>query len=64
MRNLDVPWARCGPARVVRETILQFVLAPLIDLYIRPRVVGRDLFSTLRIRSSSWPTTPATSTRR
>jgi 1-acyl-sn-glycerol-3-phosphate acyltransferase len=47
MRNIDVPWARCAPARAVRETILQFVLAPLMDLYTRPRVFGRDVFSRL-----------------
>jgi 1-acyl-sn-glycerol-3-phosphate acyltransferase len=47
MRNIDVPWARCAPARAVRETILQFVLAPLMDLYTRPRVYGRDVFSRL-----------------
>jgi 1-acyl-sn-glycerol-3-phosphate acyltransferase len=47
MRNIDVPWARCAPARAVRETILQFVLAPLMDLYTRPRVYGREVFSRL-----------------
>jgi 1-acyl-sn-glycerol-3-phosphate acyltransferase len=47
MRNIDVPWARCAPARAVRETILQFVLAPLMDLYTRPRVIGREVFSRL-----------------
>jgi 1-acyl-sn-glycerol-3-phosphate acyltransferase len=47
MRNIDVPWARCAPARAVRETILQFVLAPLMDLYMRPRVYGREVFSRL-----------------
>jgi 1-acyl-sn-glycerol-3-phosphate acyltransferase len=47
MRNIDVPWARCAPARAVRETILQFVLAPLMDLYLRPRVFGKDVFSRL-----------------
>ncbi len=47
MRNLDVPWARCAPARFVRESILQFVLAPLMDIYMRPRVVGRDVFRRL-----------------
>ena len=45
MRKLDVPWARCAPARMLRETILQFGLAPLMDLYTRPRVRGRDMFS-------------------
>jgi 1-acyl-sn-glycerol-3-phosphate acyltransferase len=47
MRNIDVPWARCAPARAVRETILQFVLAPLMDLYTRPRVYGREVFGRL-----------------
>jgi 1-acyl-sn-glycerol-3-phosphate acyltransferase len=47
MRTLDVPWARCAPARMLRETILQFGLAPLMDLYTRPRVRGRDMFSRL-----------------
>jgi 1-acyl-sn-glycerol-3-phosphate acyltransferase len=47
MRNIDVPWARCAPARAVRETILQFVLSPLMDLYTRPRVYGREVFSRL-----------------
>ena len=47
MRNLDVPWARCAPARMVRESILQFILAPLMDIYMRPRVVGRDVFADL-----------------
>src|SRR3954467_9054292 len=47
MRNLDVPWARCAPARWVRETILQFVPAPLMDVYLRPRVIGRDVFRRL-----------------
>jgi 1-acyl-sn-glycerol-3-phosphate acyltransferase len=47
MRNIDVPWARCAPARAVRETILQFILAPLMDLYMRPRVFGKDVFDRL-----------------
>jgi 1-acyl-sn-glycerol-3-phosphate acyltransferase len=42
-----VPWARCAPARMVRESILQFVLAPLMDLYTRPRVSGREVFRRL-----------------
>jgi 1-acyl-sn-glycerol-3-phosphate acyltransferase len=47
MRNIDVPWARCAPARAVRETILQFILGPLMDLYMRPRVFGKDVFNRL-----------------
>jgi 1-acyl-sn-glycerol-3-phosphate acyltransferase len=47
VRRLDVRWARCGWARMLRETILQFVLAPLMDLYTRPRVYGRELLEKL-----------------
>jgi 1-acyl-sn-glycerol-3-phosphate acyltransferase len=47
MRQVDVPWARCAPARMVRETILQFGLAPLMDIYMRPRVYGREVFRRL-----------------
>ena len=44
MSNMDVPWARCAPARVVRETILQFGLRPLMSLYTRLLVFGRERF--------------------
>jgi 1-acyl-sn-glycerol-3-phosphate acyltransferase len=47
MRQIDVPWARCAPARMVREAILQFGLSPLMDLYTRPRVYGREVFRRL-----------------
>ena len=47
MRRLDVPWARCGFARALRETILQFCLAPLMGLYTRARVYGREQFEQL-----------------
>jgi 1-acyl-sn-glycerol-3-phosphate acyltransferase len=47
MRNLDVPWARCRAARMTREAILQFGLAPLMDLYTRARVHGRVRFDDL-----------------
>jgi 1-acyl-sn-glycerol-3-phosphate acyltransferase len=47
MRKLDVPWARCRPARMLRETILQFGLGPLIDTYTKARVYGRDRFNEL-----------------
>jgi 1-acyl-sn-glycerol-3-phosphate acyltransferase len=36
-------WARSRPAVVVRELILNAVLGPLIDLYTRRRIVGREL---------------------
>ncbi|HYZ30258.1 MAG TPA: 1-acyl-sn-glycerol-3-phosphate acyltransferase [Thermoleophilaceae bacterium] len=44
MRNMDVPWARCAPARMARETILQFGLRPLIGMYARLDVFGRERF--------------------
>jgi 1-acyl-sn-glycerol-3-phosphate acyltransferase len=47
MRTLDVPWARCAPARMVRESILQFILAPLMNIYTRERVWGREVFDRL-----------------
>src|SRR4051794_30334348 len=46
VQNLDVPWARCGVARFARETILQFGLGPMMDLYTRARVSGRERFGT------------------
>ena len=33
--SLDIPWARCGPARAVRETIQSFILGP-VDRLLRP----------------------------
>jgi len=47
MRTLDVPWARCAPARMVRESILQFILAPLMNIYTRERVWGREVFDRM-----------------
>jgi 1-acyl-sn-glycerol-3-phosphate acyltransferase len=44
MGNMDVPWARCLPARMARETILQLGLAPLMGLYTRLRVAGLERF--------------------
>src|SRR3954452_12688495 len=47
IRKMDVPWARCRPARLARETILQFGLRPLMALYTRLRVHGRDRFDDI-----------------
>jgi 1-acyl-sn-glycerol-3-phosphate acyltransferase len=47
MRRLDVPWARCGFARTLREAILGFGLGPLMDLYTRAKVFGREQFTEL-----------------
>jgi 1-acyl-sn-glycerol-3-phosphate acyltransferase len=47
MRNIDVPWARCAPARVARETILQFGLRPLMGVYTHMHVYGRERFDEI-----------------
>jgi 1-acyl-sn-glycerol-3-phosphate acyltransferase len=39
--QLDVPWARRTPARIVRELFLMAVLGPTMDVYTRRRVHGR-----------------------
>jgi 1-acyl-sn-glycerol-3-phosphate acyltransferase len=44
MGQMDVPWARCLPARMARESILQFVLAPLMGVYTRLRTSGLERF--------------------
>jgi len=46
--RLDVRWARCAPARAVRETIISAVLGPMIDWYARTKVTGREHFRDLR----------------
>jgi 1-acyl-sn-glycerol-3-phosphate acyltransferase len=40
-------WARSGAAGAVRAGVLRGVLGPLIDLYTRPRVLGRDHLAEL-----------------
>jgi len=47
MARLDVPWARCGFARRVREAFLTLVLGPMIDCYIRTRTHGRERFKDI-----------------
>jgi 1-acyl-sn-glycerol-3-phosphate acyltransferase len=44
MARLDVPWARCGIARHVRQTILSCVLGPMIHYYMRVRTHGAEQF--------------------
>ena len=43
-----MPWARCAPARLARETILSGFLAPVMAWYVRRRTEGRDVFDGLR----------------
>jgi 1-acyl-sn-glycerol-3-phosphate acyltransferase len=45
---LDMPWARCAPARFARETILSGFFAPVMAWYVRRRVEGREVFSGAR----------------
>src|SRR3954451_18575589 len=47
MARLDVPWARCGIARHVRQTILSCVLGPMIRYYMRVRTHGAEQFEEL-----------------
>jgi 1-acyl-sn-glycerol-3-phosphate acyltransferase len=43
----DLSWARSGVASAVRQVILSCVLGPIIDLYTRRRIVGREHLSGL-----------------
>jgi 1-acyl-sn-glycerol-3-phosphate acyltransferase len=45
--TLDRSWARSGAAGAVREALLLGVLSPLIDLYTRGRVLGREHLAAL-----------------
>jgi 1-acyl-sn-glycerol-3-phosphate acyltransferase len=40
--RLDLSWARTGAACALREVILSGILSPLIGLYTRRRILGRD----------------------
>jgi 1-acyl-sn-glycerol-3-phosphate acyltransferase len=46
--TLDKSWARSGAAGRVREVLLLGVLGPLIDLYTRAQVVGREHLNALQ----------------
>jgi 1-acyl-sn-glycerol-3-phosphate acyltransferase len=64
--DLDVTWARSPPARVVRGAVLLGVLSPLMDLYTRREVRGREHLDGLEppvvfvANHSSHMDTPAT----
>ena len=45
--GLDMSWARSGAAGAVRAVVLRGVLGPLIGLYTRPRVLGREHLAEL-----------------
>jgi 1-acyl-sn-glycerol-3-phosphate acyltransferase len=45
--NLDVPWTRTRAASRLRELLICGVLGPLMDLYTRRRVAGREHLENL-----------------
>ena len=45
--KMDVSWARCRHVRALRDGLLTFGLDPLMDLYTRHRIAGRDVFHDL-----------------
>jgi 1-acyl-sn-glycerol-3-phosphate acyltransferase len=45
---LDMPWARCAPARLARETILSGFFAPVMAWYVNRRIEGREIFKGVR----------------
>lgn len=45
--QLDLPWARSAPARLVRENFMRFVLNPLMDYYTARRATGREKLSAV-----------------
>jgi 1-acyl-sn-glycerol-3-phosphate acyltransferase len=47
MARLDVPWARCGLARRVREAFLSLILGPAMKFYMRFRTHGRERFADI-----------------
>lgn len=46
--QLDIPWARCRTARVLRESIQRFVLGPILAYYTRRRRSGAERFARLQ----------------
>jgi 1-acyl-sn-glycerol-3-phosphate acyltransferase len=45
--KLDVSWARCSYAKAARTGLLMLGLGPMIDYYVRTRVVGDEIFEKL-----------------
>jgi 1-acyl-sn-glycerol-3-phosphate acyltransferase len=46
--QLDLPWARSAPARLVRENFMRFVLNPVMDYYAARRATGRETLASLK----------------
>ena len=45
---LDMPWARCAPARLARETILSGFFGPVMAWYVNRKIEGREVFREMR----------------
>ena len=45
---LDMPWARCAPARFARETILSGFFGPVMAWYVNRKTEGREVFRSMR----------------
>ena len=45
--KMDVSWARCSWAKAARAALLGLGLGPMIDYYVRNRVVGAEIFDEL-----------------
>jgi 1-acyl-sn-glycerol-3-phosphate acyltransferase len=45
--RMDVSWARCSYAKAARAALLGLGLGPMIDYYVRNRVVGAEIFDEL-----------------
>jgi 1-acyl-sn-glycerol-3-phosphate acyltransferase len=46
--RLDMPWARCAPARLARESILSGFFGPVMAWYVHRRIEGREVFSEIK----------------
>ena len=62
--DYDHEWSRRYPVRLARAMVMDNVARPVARLWPRPPCGAWSTCATSRARSSSPPTTPATSTRR
>src|SRR5215204_1365957 len=46
--ELDIPWTRSAPASRLRELVICGALGPLMDVYTRRRVLGRDVLDQVQ----------------
>jgi len=46
--QLDLPWARSAPARMIRENFMQFVMNPVLDYYAARRATGWERLAAIK----------------